>query len=119
MTEAPAMPSWWADLHEIQRLLDEAYANYFEKGDGHCKSAEGAIAVHFNNVFDRRHDPASGLKAVAVSVYSYVLGPQRWHYFDDSATALATVREWHAKEMARDYEAEDRFLPVDKLIERD
>ena len=92
----------YADLREIQRLLDEAYDNYFAKGDGHCKSMEGSISIEFNNYFDRHGGDPFNVRSVGV--YSYVLGPSRSHYFDSTAEALAAVRKWHADEMARDYD---------------
>ena len=51
-------------IKEMQKLLKEAYEEYFENGDGHCKSSEGYIYVQqhfpvywnygedFNYVFD-------------------------------------------------------------------
>lgn len=92
-----------ADLTEIQRLLDEAYKNYYEKGDGYGKSAEGHVEVAFGNTFDRR----SGERLRPVTVYSYVFGRGRSHFFDTPAEALEEVRGWHAEEMARDYAAEE------------
>lgn len=89
-----------ADLAEIRRLLDEAYEHYFANGDGHCKSSEGFIELGTNTAHDRRAgDP---FQINSVGVYSYVLGPSRMHYFQSVAEALATVRQWHADEMARD-----------------
>jgi hypothetical protein len=92
-----------ADLMEIQRLLDEAYTNYFDKGDGYSKSSEGWVEVGFGNFWERqeRHTPTC-------NVYSYVFGPHRMHYFETIQAALRTVREWHAHELSRDYEAEAR-----------
>lgn len=102
------------DVTEIQRLLDEAYDHYFEHSDGHCKSSEGYVGLQFNNYHDRRAgDP---LKIVGVEIYSYVLGPHRSHEFTSTEQALATVREWHAKQMATDYSDGGPLLPVEKLM---
>lgn len=91
---------------EIQRLLDEAYRNYFEKSDGFCKSSEGHISLELNNYFDRRD--GEELKFSGVTIYSYVLDPNdRIHSFLSVAKALETVRAWHKREMERDYDAED------------
>jgi hypothetical protein len=91
-----------ADLEEIMRLMDEAYAHYFSY-EGHCKSDEGYVGLHFNNVHDRRSGEPFGISSV--DVYSYVLGPHRMHSFPSTAKALDAVREWHAAEMAYDPEA--------------
>jgi hypothetical protein len=90
-------------LTEMQRLLDEAYTHYFANSDGYCKSSEGDIELTFNNFFQRRD--GAPFKITAVGVYSYVLGPSRMHCFKSVDEALATVRDWHAKEMATDYQA--------------
>lgn len=87
-----------SDLAEIRRLLTEAYEHYFANSDGHCKSSEGAIAIHYPPFFWREEDEEPG-----VEVYSYVLGPHRSHYFKNSTEALAAVIGWHASEMAHDY----------------
>jgi hypothetical protein len=93
------------DLQEIRRLLAEAYEHYFANGDGHCKSSEGAISLHWPPYFWREGEADSG---PAVEIYSYVLGPSRSHYFKNSRAALAEVRKWHKAEMEFDYsEAED------------
>jgi hypothetical protein len=90
------------DFREIGRLLDEAYEHYFRLSDGHCKSSDGYVALHFNNYFERQDDGGQ-LKVKTVEIYSYVLGPGRDHRFSSLAEALAAVREWHAEELAREY----------------
>lgn len=95
-------PQEAADLAEIQRLMDEAYTHYFKLSDGYCKSSEGYIGLHFNNYFERRD--GEPLRIKYVEIYSYVLGPNRTHTFKSTADALATVREWHAREMAETHE---------------
>lgn len=95
----------YADLSELQRLLDEAYDHYFEHSDGHCKSSEGYIGLHFNNYFERKHD-GEPFHPKGVEVYSYVLGPHRTHYFDSVQGALEAVRGWHEDEMEHDYSEE-------------
>ncbi|MFF6928336.1 hypothetical protein [Streptomyces californicus] len=88
-----------ADLAEIVRLLDEAYEHYFSH-ESHCKSDEGYVGLHFNNVHDRRSGDAFGIESV--DVYSYALGPSRMHTFPSTSAALEAVKEWHATEMAYD-----------------
>jgi hypothetical protein len=88
-----------AKIEEIQRLLDEAYAHYFEFSDGHCKSSEGWIQIDLPTYFMRR----DGDEQVAVSVYSYALGPSRLHRFESVDEALENVKQWHADEMTRDH----------------
>lgn len=89
-----------ANLREIMRLLDEAYDHYF-KYEGHCKSAEGYVGLHFTNYFERPDEEPLTIKGV--EVYSYVLGPSRTHYFASTDEALAEVKKWHEREMTFDY----------------
>jgi hypothetical protein len=91
------------DLAELQRLMDEAYAHYFANGDGHCKSSEGYVGLHFNNYFDR--SDGQPFEIASVEVYSYVLGPSRSYDFPSTSAALKAVREWHRREMETDYAA--------------
>ena len=91
-------------LLEIRRLLKEAYDHYFKHGDGHCKSAEGQISVHFGNYWEDGDD----LIVRSVEIYSYVLGPTRSHYFDSLDEALETVKKWHKNEMTYDYEQAEK-----------
>ena len=91
-------------LLEIRRLLKEAYDHYFKHGDGHCKSAEGKISVHFGNYWEDGDD----LIIRCVEIYSYVLGPTRSHYFDSLDEALETVKQWHKNEMIYDYEQAEK-----------
>jgi hypothetical protein len=86
-------------LSEISRLLDEAYKHYFSY-EGHCKSSEGYIHVEYGNYWDRSDNPTD-LKIKSVHIYSYVFCSQgRSEDFDSVDEALATVRGWHAAEMA-------------------
>lgn len=87
-------------IHEIQRLLAEAYKHYFKFSDGHCKSGEGAVSIHLPAFFwdeDADREPS-------VEVYSYVLGPSRSHHFKTASEALEAVREWHRDEMNNDWD---------------
>lgn len=88
-----------ADLSEIVCLLDEAYRHYFDNSDGHCKSSEGAIDLHFGTFFDRNN----GEDKIGCSIYSYVLGPHRNHSFESIESALAEVKKWHKAETEHDY----------------
>jgi hypothetical protein len=94
-------------VREMARLLDEAYRHYFANSDGHCKSVEGAISLHFGNHFDREHYDKDALEVSGVEVYSYVLGPSRTHWFKGLNEALHAVRQWHKEEMEFDYESEN------------
>ena len=103
-------------LEEINRLLYEANSHSLER-DGHCKSAEGSIYLHFGNHWDRL--PGEPRKSPSVSIYSYLLGPHRNHDFDSITQALDVVRVWHKNEMARegdDWEDEepDPYLDIEK-----
>lgn len=88
-------------LIKIRQLLKEAYDHYFKYSDGHCKSGEGHISIDFGNYWS---DKKCELKITGVSIYSYVLGPSRLHYFKDLDTALETVVQWHKNEMSMTYD---------------
>lgn len=90
-------------LAEIIRLHDEAFSNAM-KYDGHCKSSDGYVAVHFGTVHDRRDADQIGEAHVrGVEIYAYVLGPSRTHYFDSLDAALTAMRDWHTAEMTHVY----------------
>lgn len=91
-------------LAQIRALLAEAYEHYFANSDGHCKSSEGAISLHFQPFFWREDEPQ---ERVGVSIFSYVLGPSREHYFKDMDEALAAVTKWHSAEMNHDYSEDE------------
>lgn len=86
-------------LLEVIRLHDEAYEHAMQF-DGHHKSSEGYVSVSFGTIFDRYEGLRPG-QVNGVEIFSYVLGPSRLHDFDTLDEALATMREWHADEMAR------------------
>ena len=88
-------------LIKIRQLLKEAYDHYFKYSDGHCKSGEGHISIEFGDYWS---DKKCELKITGVSIYSYVLGPSRSHYFDTLDEALETVVQWHKDEMNTDYD---------------
>lgn len=88
-------------LLQIRKLLKEAYDHYFKYSDGHCKSAEASISIEFGNYWT---DEKCELPITGVSIYSYVLGPSRDHYFSTIDKALQTVIQWHKEEMSHDYE---------------
>lgn len=83
------------NLVEIQRLLDEGLKHYLTY-ESHCKSSEGYVSVSLGNSWERRE----GKHPIGVEVYSYVLGPNRSHYFESTQEALTEVRKWHEREMA-------------------
>lgn len=99
-SDSPLTSEETRKLSEISRLLDEAYQHWFDHApDHHSKSLEGAISIQIPSWWKRR----VGIPDVRVNVFSYVLGPSRWHEFDGIDEALATVKEWHRKEMEHDY----------------
>lgn len=79
------------ELNEIRKLLAEMYKDYFQGPDPMCKSGEGTIELLFPAFFWDECSP----KRPSVSVYSYVFGPNRNHYFDDATRALQAVKDWH------------------------
>lgn len=119
--DAPTLlltPEELADLEEINRLLHEANAHSLAR-DGHRKSSEGAISLHFGTHWDRLDE--EDRKSPSVSIYSYLLSPHRDHDFDSVQQALETVRVWHRNEMARegddwdwDDEGDDPYLDIER-----
>lgn len=107
------------ELAEIAGLLEEAYEHYFEFSDGYCKSSEGWIQIDIPAYFWRR-DEGEAVERPSVGVYSYALGPHRFHSFESSTEALEAVKVWHEREMATDYdengESEYGGLPLQKII---
>lgn len=99
-------------LEKIQDLLDEGLAHYLTY-ESHCKSSEGHVSVSFGNSWERR----DGKSPVRVTVYSYVLSPERSTDFESVDEALEAVMEWHAEEMAytppEDYEEKMQELAAD------
>jgi hypothetical protein len=93
-------------LIQIRKLLKEAYDHYFQHSDGHCKSVEGNISLEFGDYWS---DKECECKITGVSIYSYVLGSSRNHYFDTLDEALETVKKWHNEEMSTDYKEQDRL----------
>jgi hypothetical protein len=87
-------------LLKIRTLLKEAYDYYFQHSDGHCKSSEGHISLDFGNYWE---DKECELKITGVQIYSYVLGPDRLHYFKSLDNALESVVQWHKEQMNTDY----------------
>ena len=88
-------------LKKIRQLLKEAYDHYFKFSvDGHCKSSEGYIGLDFGNYWE---DKNCELKITGVQIYSYVLGPDRLHYFKSLDNALDAVVQWHRDELNTDY----------------
>ena len=81
------------DIAEATRLLDEAYADYFARGDGYSKSEEGGINIYLGNATHRRQ----GRRVVEIAVYSYVFARGRREEFESTGALL----EW-AKEVQRD-----------------
>jgi len=92
-------------LVELMCLHDEALEHLL-KFDGHCKSSEGSVSVHYTNSWDRRAGEWC-LKVKGVEVYAYVVGPSRTHWFDSVDEALKEVRKWHAEAMA--YEGDENW----------
>lgn len=99
-------------LQEISRLLKEAYDHYFEY-ESHCKSSEGRIEVSYGNLWER--EDLDNLSIKSIYIYSYVFckdgRSKTWESIDE---ALEEVRQWHAEEMAYDFNSpealEDRRL---------
>lgn len=85
-----------AQVAEMIFLHDTALRHALER-DGHSKSSEGALEISFGNSWERwdgdNVEPG-------VTLYSYVLGPNRNHYFATIERALETVQVWYAMEMS-------------------
>ncbi len=95
-------------LKKIRQLLKEAYDHYFKYSDGHCKSSEGSINLEFGDYWS---DKDCECKITGISIYSYVLGSSRLHYFNTIDEALATVVQWHDEEMKMTYDYDDTGYP--------
>lgn len=90
-------------LGALIRLLDEAYAHYFEFGPGGGKSSEAHVSLHFGHYWDRL-EPGDSIQP-RVEIYSYIFGRGgRTHDFESIDAALEEVRAWHAEEMQTRYD---------------
>lgn len=88
-------------------LIDEAYADYFARSDGYCKSAEGSVEIELGTHFDRRD---GGLRPQVV-LHGYALsGLNGCHDGIEAAIEVATqVRD---EQLATRYdEAGDPIRP--------
>ena len=92
-------------IEAIRKRLFEAIENSL-KYDGHCKSYEGRIELHWPNYFT---DGVAGSKGWGISLACYVIGPSRGeHWFADTldeALSLAgrDIYQWCQDEMDYDY----------------
>lgn len=104
------------NIKEIQRLLDEGLKHYLTY-ESHCKSSEGyvGVTINFGNSWERFDGPVK--PKIEVSVYSYALGPNRSHWFDDTEMALWAVQGWHEVEMRFDPEAGGDEGIINKALE--
>jgi len=82
-------------FNQILDLLEEAYKAYFSV-ESHCKSSDGYAALAFPPYFWREEEGTQP----GVDIYSYVLGPDRTHYFDTLDEALTEVKAWHEEMMS-------------------
>ncbi|OXM57055.1 hypothetical protein CFP71_09980 [Amycolatopsis thailandensis] len=85
------------DFATLQQLLAEAYQHNLAR-DGHCKSSEGTISLHFPEFFWSFNSD----KRIGVEIFSYCFGGGRTHDFDTIDAALDQVREWHRDEMTQE-----------------
>ena len=90
-----------AKIAEIQYLHDIALARAMKR-DGHSKSGEGAMEISLGNSWQRMgaEDEDGDAVEIGVSLYAYVLGPNRNHWFASIDRALETVRVWYAQEFS-------------------
>lgn len=90
-------------IAEIIRLNDEALD--FDS-DG-AKSSEGYITV--GRTYGTYWDRQEGKKPQGeVTIYAYVLGPNRNHTFGSIDEALATMQQWHKWHMEQaEWESRD------------
>ena len=82
------------------RLFSAIEKQFEESEDGHCKSYEGAMAIHFPNYFEDRGEGRMGSDSWGVTLDLYVIGPSR-HYGWWAPTlseaidkATAEISEW-------------------------
>jgi len=72
-------------LQEFIVYVHDAVHTVLIAGDGHCKSYEGSVSVHFPSFFemtDPNHQPPVTLKLAC-----YVLGPSRSYYWESTNVA--------------------------------
>lgn len=98
-------------IKELQMLLEKGYEHFFANGGNHFKSSEGAIEVTF--CYPSRFEEGyigSNPNYYVIRVYSYVLGPHRWHEFSgetfDEAykKAYEEVKSWVDDELSTSLE---------------
>lgn len=91
-------PEEYEDIKEIEILLRQSYNHYFLY-ESFCKSAEGYISVDYGDVWDREDGGTIKFRSITIcsSVFCTEGRSQEW---TSTAAALATVREWHQKEMS-------------------
>lgn len=78
----------------LQQLLAKAYEHNLAR-DGHCKSFEGAISLHFPEYYWSFNSD----KRIGVEIFTYCFGSTC--RFDNVDDALDQVREWHRGEMTK------------------
>lgn len=90
-------------FRKIRRVLGEIHQQWVDNikegiDDGHCKSSEGMIEVHYPTWFDCDSlEEYCSAKADGIGIYSYVFGPSRMHDFTGEnafVDALAEVENW-------------------------
>ena len=87
-----------SDLAAGINLLDNAYADYYKRSDGHGKSYEASVSVEYGNYFDRNAGH-TGIKGVRVATYVYGRrGREEW--FDTVAEFLEWAEAVHGEQLA-------------------
>ena len=97
-----------AAINEALALLDAAYADYFARSDGYCKTGEGALSISTSSHFSRTNPDGDSAEPLVVEVFSSVFADQgRRQRFAGKTPAqdlLAWTRRVHAEQLAREYD---------------
>jgi hypothetical protein len=91
-------------LKQVYRLLAEAYEDWQKRSpDHHAKWSEGQVRITTPDHF-YSYNHAMRPK---VEIYSYVLGPNRNHEFNNIDEALEAVTRWHKQQIEYDYSKDE------------
>lgn len=89
-------------------LLDAAYADYFARSDGYCKTSEGVLSISTSSYFSRTNPEDSFAEPLVIEVYSSVFADrgrrQRFAGKTPAQDLLVWAQRVHAEQLAREYD---------------
>lgn len=101
-------------IEQAQALLDAAYADYFARSDGYCKSGEGYVSITGGTYFERAN--ADSPEPLAIEVYSYVFASGRRALFaglDAAQQFLDWAKKVHDEQLANQYDENGDLVELD------